>query len=167
MSTKVPNFILCESTGKYRARRALTAEQIIRAAKRVLNNQVCNGISITNSDTVKDYLVTYFAGYTNEVFLCLFMNNQNRLITEEVLSTGSINSSVVYPREVVKRCMALNAASVIFAHNHPSGSTKASLADKIITKNLKEALKLVDVRVLDHVIVGGGKAISLAGLDLI
>lgn len=165
--SKIPFFTLCETTGKYQARRQLTEDQIIKAAKKLLDGHVCRGAAITNPAIVKDYLTTHFAKYPNEAFLCLFLDSQHRLLKSEVLFTGTIDSAEVHPREVVRRCLELNAAAVIFAHNHPSGSIKPSHADKSITSRLKDALSLVGARTLDHIVVGGGKTHSFAEAGLI
>lgn len=162
MTPKIPNFALCESTGKYQARRALTEDQIIKAAKRLLDSRVSKGKAITSATMVMDYLITYFANYPSEAFVCLFLDSRHHILNVEKLFTGTIDRSSVYPREVVRRCLELNAAAVIFAHNHPSGTLKPSTADLLITERLKEALSVVDVRTLDHIITGGGKATSLA-----
>ncbi|WP_022959720.1 RadC family protein [Spongiibacter tropicus] len=167
MPISIPNFALCEATGKYQARRALTEDQIIKAAKRLLDGRVCRGATITSSAMVKDYLTAQFAKYPSEAFICLFLDSQHRLLKSEVMFTGTIDSAAVYPREVVRRCLELNAAAVIFAHNHPSGTTKPSFADKRITQRLKEALALIDARALDHIIVGAGKTLSFADAGLI
>ena len=92
--------------------------------------------------------------YKNEIFACMLLDTRNQLIRYEELFTGSINGASIYPREVVKLVLKTNAAAVIFAHNHPSGNNNPSEADKQITKRLKQALELIDARVLDHIIVG-------------
>ena len=160
MTSNIPNFALCETTGKYQARRPLTEDQIIKAAKRILNRRVSRGTVVTSADSAKDYLVTYFVDYLQEVFACMFLDSQHQLIKTEVLFKGTVNASPVYPREVIRRCLELNAAAVIFAHNHPSGCAKPSPQDGRITLRLKDALDLVDVTTLDHIIVGGSKTYS-------
>lgn len=160
MPNSIPNFALCEASGKYQARRKLTEDQIIIAAKRLLEGRVCTGAALNCVQAVKDYLITFYANYPSEAFYCLFLDNQNRLLKGEVLFTGTVNASAVYPREVVRRCIELNAAAVIFAHNHPSGTLKASAADVSITRQLRQAVDLVGVRTLDHIVVAGGKALS-------
>jgi DNA repair protein RadC len=95
------------------------------------------------------------------------MDNQHRILSYEILFQGTIDSAAVYPREVVKRCLALNAAAVIFAHNHPSGVAEPSQADERITRRLKSALDLVDIRLLDHLIIGNAETTSLASRGLL
>lgn len=165
-AVKLPYFV-ADATGKYRARRALTEEQIIKAATLLLNRKIERGFALTSPDLASTYFKTQLRGLGHEVFSCLFLDNQHRVIAYEELFQGTIDGAAVYPREVVKRCMQLNAAAVIFAHNHPSGVNYPSSADIGITKKLKEALGLIDVRVLDHFIIGDGEPLSFAERGLI
>jgi DNA repair protein RadC len=112
--------------------------------------------------TVRLFLTTRISTREREVFLCLFLDNKHRLIQAEELFFGSIDSSPVFPREVVKRALHFNCAAVIFAHNHPSGNQEPSQADVAITRRLQEALALVEVRVIDHLVIGGTQSVSLA-----
>lgn len=124
--------------------------------------------SVLNSPAdVRLYLQARMRDYRREVFVCLFLDTQHRVICCEELFLGTIDASSVYPREVVQRSLALNAAAVIFAHNHPSGITEPSQADRHITLRLREALALVDVRVLDHMIIGDGPVLSMAERGLL
>ncbi|WP_446808635.1 RadC family protein [Methylomonas sp. 2BW1-5-20] len=165
-SIKLPYFV-ADSSGKYRARRALTEEQIIKAATLLLNQRVERGELMNDLYVVGPYLKTRLQGLEHEVFVCLFLDNQHRLIEYEELFRGTIDGASVFPREVVKRCLQLNAAAVIFAHNHPSGINEPSPADRKITDKLKAALGMIDVRVLDHFIVGDGEPYSFAEHRLI
>jgi len=108
------------------------------------------------------YLKSRLCGYPYEVFACLFLDNRHRVIAFEVLFRGSIGGASVHPREVVRRCLVHNAAGLILAHNHPSGGNEPSQEDRTITLRLRDALALIDVKVLDHIIVGDGEPISLA-----
>ncbi|EBY2668597.1 DNA repair protein RadC [Salmonella enterica subsp. enterica serovar Newport] len=110
----------------------------------------------------RDYLSVKLANYEREVFVVLFLDMQNRLIEYAEMFHGSIGSTEVHPREIVKKAMQNNAAAVILAHNHPSGNAKPSDADRKITQHIREALSLVEVRTLDHIIVGGNDTISFA-----
>lgn len=112
--------------------------------------------------SVRDYLAIYFAGQPYESFVVLFLDAQNRLIAAEELFRGTLSQTSVYPREIVKHSLAHNCAAVIFAHNHPSGVAEPSMADQVLTRALKDALTLVDIKVLDHFVVAGTTAISLA-----
>ncbi len=108
------------------------------------------------------YLKSRLCGYPYEVFACLFLDSRHRVIAFEELFRGSIDGASVHPREVVRRCLAHNAAAVILAHNHPSGTAEPSQDDRTITLRLRDTLGLIDVRVLDHIVVGDGPPISLA-----
>lgn len=116
---------------------------------------------------VKDYLALHLAGLPHEVFAVMFLDSQHRLIALEPMFRGSLNSTSVHPREVVRRALQLEAAALVLAHNHPSGLAEPSRADEYLTQTLKSALQLVDVRVLDHVIVGHGQTVSLAERGLL
>ena len=135
-----------------------TAEQdvTIKEALTILKNRlVTKGAAFTSPDTVKQYLVLNSGTLEHEIFSCLFLDNQHKLIEYKELFRGTIDGASVYSREVAKEALKLNAAAVIFSHNHPSGIVEPSQADRNITNKLKEALALLDVRVLDHIIVGG------------
>ena len=132
-------------------------DAIIESALKLLEARILynsDSPSLTSPQASKDYVKLQLAEYEHEVFACLFMDNRNRVIAFEVLFRGTIDGASVYPREVVKACLSHNAAAVIFSHNHPSGVAEPSQADIAITERLKKALALVDIRVLDHLIVG-------------
>jgi len=157
---KIPFFAINEKTGRYMPRRSLTEKQILKAANTIIKKRIKKGFRFSNPADVSAFCQAKLHGLETEVFLCLFLNNQHELITAEELFRGTIDGAAVYPREVVKKAISHNAAAVIFAHNHPSGSTKPSSADLNITERLKEALKLIDIRTLDHIIVGDGEPLS-------
>jgi DNA repair protein RadC len=115
----------------------------------------------------RDYLIARFRDRPYEVFCCLYLDNRNRLIGLEELFRGTIDGASVHPREVVRQAIANNAAAVILAHNHPSGVAEPSRADESITRRLRDALGLVDIRLLDHLVIGDGTAVSLAERGLI
>jgi len=125
------------------------------------------GDCLTSPQATRDYLKLKLYGLSYEVFVCLFLDNRHRVIRYEELFKGTIDGASVHPREVIRRVIETNAAAVIFAHNHPSGVTEPSQADLRITQRLKDALALIDVRVLDHLIVGEGEANSLAERGLL
>lgn len=129
-------------------------QAVLEMAKRHLYEQMERGNALENPTATKNYLAAQLNAYKHEVFAGLFLDNRHRVIKFEELFTGTIDGASVYPREVVKKAMSYNAAAVIFAHNHPSGVAEPSQADKNITQRLQDALSLVDVRVLDHIIVG-------------
>ena len=139
------------------------AQRTIRHALTLLERQLREpGEAFTSSQAVRDWLRLQLTTLEREVFMALFLDNQHRLIAHETLFTGTINHTQVHPREVVKRALHFNAAAVILAHNHPSGATTPSQADKALTQRLVQALQLVDIRVPDHLIVGGMQILSFA-----
>lgn len=122
---------------------------------------------LTSSAATREYLRARFRYSQSEIFSCLFLNNQHQVIKLEELFKGTIDGAAVYPREVVKRCLYHNAAAVILAHNHPSGIAEPSQADIAITRKLKAALQTIDVRVLDHLVIGNTEVVSFAERDLL
>ena len=138
-------------------------QAVLEMAKRALGEQLAARELLSSPQAVRDYLRLTLAGLKHEVFFVLWLDAQNRLIAAEELFRGTLTQTSVYPREVVKRALAHNAAAVILAHNHPSGSAEPSAADESLTRALKAALALVDVRLLDHFIVAGStQPLSLA-----
>ncbi|MBM3350577.1 MAG: JAB domain-containing protein [Betaproteobacteria bacterium] len=142
-------------------------QAIFEMSRRALNEQLRQRDLLSSPQQVRDYLVLRLGALPREVFLVMFLDAQNRLSATEELFSGTLMQTSVYPREVVKRAMYHNAASVIFAHNHPSGIAQQSQADELLTQQLKQALMLVDVRVLDHFIVAGNQALSFAERGLL
>jgi DNA repair protein RadC len=122
---------------------------------------------LQNPRAVRDYLAVHYAGQEREVFGCLFLDNRHRLICFDEVFHGTIDGASVHPREVVKLALARNAAAVILAHNHPSGVAEPSQADELITARIRDALALVDIRVLDHLVVGGTTVTSFVERGLI
>jgi DNA repair protein RadC len=122
---------------------------------------------LTSSRNTRQYLRAKFRHYENEVFSCLYLDNQHHILKLEELFSGTIDGAAVYPREVVKRCLSYNAAAIIFAHNHPSGIAEPSAADIAITKKLQAALHTIDVRVLDHFVIGDSQVVSFAERNLL
>lgn len=129
-------------------------QDVILEAIQIYNRTFSRGEALTSPDKAKDCIKLKLAPYEHEVFVCLFLDNQHRVIACDELFSGTIDGASVYPREVVKTALQYNAAALIIAHNHPSGISDPSQADRVITAKLKEALALIDVRVLDHFIVG-------------
>lgn len=142
-------------------------QAIFEMSRRALNEQMQIKDILNSPQQVRDYLCLKLGGLTREVFVVLFLDAQNRIVTTEEMFTGTLTQASVYPREVVKRALQHNAASVIFAHNHPSGIAQQSQADELLTKQLQQALALVDVRVLDHFIVAGNSTLSFAERGLL
>ncbi len=129
-------------------------QAVLEMAKRHLFEQLSRGDALCSPAQTRQFLSAQLHNYPHEVFACLFLDNRNRVIAFEKMFYGTIDGASVYPREVLRMALKKNAAAVIFAHNHPSGVAEPSHADEQITQRLKEALALVDIRVLDHFIVG-------------
>jgi len=140
---------------------------VLELARRALSQQLKEREVFSSPGAVKQYLQLHLAAKCHEVFAVLFLDAQNRLVVMEEMFRGTLTQTSVYPREVVTRALAHQAASVVLAHNHPSGTVQPSRADEALTQTLKAALALVDVRVLDHVIVAQGNALSMAELGLL
>ena len=134
----------------------------LEIAKRTLREKLNAGVSMSAPGAVRDYLRLMLHGRPHEVFVAVFLDAQHRVVAAEELFRGTLTQTRVYPREVVKRALHFNAAAIIFAHNHPSGVAEPSRADEALTAALKQALALVDVRVLDHFVVAGDGALSFA-----
>jgi len=142
-------------------------QAVLEMSQRHLKESMHKELVFTEPKTVKNYLTTRLRHLPHEVFCCLFLDSQHRLIIFEELFQGTIDGASVYPREVVKKSLGHNAAAVIFAHNHPSGVSEPSQSDERITHRLIKALELVDVRVLDHFIIGEGDVVSMAERGLL
>ncbi len=156
-----------DSRGYYVLSEPVSSEQIIYMAKCLLSRRFRRGTALTNPSMSRDYLYSRLATYEYEVFAALFLDNRHRVIAFEEMFKGTIDGATVHPREVVKAALGYNAAAVIFAHNHPSGIAEPSQADQNITQRLKEALAMVDIRVLDHFIIGDDECVSFAERGLI
>jgi DNA repair protein RadC len=137
-------------------------QAVLEMARRALNEQMQATDALASPQAVRDYLRLTLARLPHEVFVAVFLTAQNRVIAVDELFRGTLTQTSVYPREIVKRALTHNAASVILAHNHPSGEAQASHADRALTKSLADALALVDVHVLDHFIVAPGASLSFA-----
>ena len=142
-------------------------QAIFEMSRRALAEEIKHQDALSSPEKVSDYLRLKLGGQEREVFVVLFLDAQNRVQSQETLFEGTLTQTSVYPREVVKRALHHNAASVIFAHNHPSGIAEQSRADELITQALKKALDLVDIRVLDHFIVAGHQTMSFAERGLL
>ncbi|UTW02512.1 DNA repair protein RadC [Amphritea atlantica] len=142
-------------------------QAVLEISRRCQAEQLQRDSALTSPDLVRDYLQLQLSDRNREVFACLLLDSQHRVICFEELFQGTIDSATVHPREVVKLALSHNAAAIILAHNHPSGIAEPSLADQNITQRIKEALSLVDIRLLDHMVVGSGVTVSLAERGLI
>ncbi|HEC15858.1 MAG TPA: JAB domain-containing protein [Sedimenticola sp.] len=156
----------CASHGLGQAK-YVQLQAVLEMGRRHLRETLERGDALTSPRHTRDYLSVRLRGYPHEVFACLFLDNRHRVIEYEELFHGTIDGASVHPREVVRRAMSHNAAALILAHNHPSGVAEPSQSDTQITRRLKDALALVDVRVIDHIIVGDGEMTSLAERGLL
>jgi DNA repair protein RadC len=153
-----------ENDGTYRP---ASKKELVKAALTKLNAAAKKGKAMNNPDTVKSYLSLHMSELEAEQFAIMYLDNRNRLIRFERLFNGTIDGAAVYPREVVKSVLNNNAAAVILAHNHPSGIAEPSNADQTLTERLKTALNTIDVRVLDHIVVGNPDSVSFAERGLL
>ena len=150
--------------GRYRV---ASADEVLSQAWGVLADRVKPGVTLSSPQAVKDYLRLEIGLLEHEVFCVVFLDAQHRVIELRQMFRGTVTQASVYPREVVKESLQLNAAAVILAHNHPSGAPEPSRADEYLTQTLKTALQLVDVRVLDHLVVTSNAVVSFAERGLI
>jgi DNA repair protein RadC len=144
-----------------------SGEEILEAARRVLARQVRRGAALTSPGATRDFLTLQLGSRQFETFCVLFLDNRHRVLEFLELFRGTIDGASVHPREVVKEALLRNAAAVIVAHNHPSGVAEPSQADELITHRLRDALALVDIRMLDHLIVAGNTVLSFAERGLL
>jgi DNA repair protein RadC len=149
------------------AARPASNEEILKAARTFMSRRVHRGVSMTSPKLVKEFLSMKLGTLEHESFCVLLLDKRHRLIEYIELFRGTIDGASVHPREVVKLALAKNAAALLLAHPHPSGVAEPSQADELITQRLKDALSLIDVRVLDHLIVAGGDVTSMAERGLI
>jgi DNA repair protein RadC len=158
-----PLFVTSPDRDTVHEKCAVARELVLRS----LQEETRSGSALTSPGAVRDYLRLTLGGREHEVFVCLWLDAQHRVLIAEEMFRGTLTQTSVYPREVVKAALRTNAAAVIFAHNHPSGVAQPSRADELLTRNLKVALALVDVKVLDHFIVAGRQTLSFAERGLL
>lgn len=142
-------------------------QAVLEMGRRHLWEQLQRGEPLSNPEATRRYLQARLRDYPHEVFACLLLDNRHRVIAFEEMFRGTIDAASVYPREVVKLALARNAAALIVAHNHPSGVAEPSRADEHLTRRLKDALALVDIRLLDHFVIGDGEVVSFAERGLL
>lgn len=141
---------------------------VIEEAIKILDQTVVDrGLGLTNPNMVRDYLRLKLEKEEREIFSVLFLDNQHRIIEYNEMFKGTIDAAAVYVREIIKRGLEINCAALIISHNHPSGESKESLADRNITERIKQAADLVDIRLLDHIIIGSGEMVSFAEKGII
>jgi DNA repair protein RadC len=159
LNATVPSLQMVKGLGPAKQAELLA---VFEMARRALSQRLKEREAFHTPGAVKQYLQLQLAHKNHEVFAVLFLDNQNRMLAMEELFRGTLSQTSVYPREVVMRALHHQAAAVVLSHNHPSGSVQPSRADEHLTQTLKAALALVDVRVLDHIIVGQGQSLSMA-----
>jgi len=147
--------------------RPATSDEVLRAARHSLKRRLRRGTALESPRAAHDYLRVRMGALEHEVFGVLWLDNRHRLIECQELFRGTLDGATVHPREVVKEALARNAAACLFVHNHPSGIAEPSQADELITRRLKEALALVEIRVLDHLVVAGDEVVSFAERGLV
>ena len=163
----IPPFKTAEKRGLYALTRPVTRDEILKMARHLIQKRFTRGEPLTSPSASKQFLMLQLAELEYEAFAIVFLDNQHRVLSFEILFTGTIDSANVYPREVAKRTLQLNAKALILAHNHPSGTPDPSEADKQITRKLVDAMNLIDVRVLDHFVIGGCEVTSFAEIGLL
>ena len=159
LETDRQNF--CRGHGLGNAKYALL-QAVLEMGRRHLYETLQRGDALGSPADTRRFLLARLRDYPHEIFACMFLDNRHRIIEFNEMFRGTIDGTSVHPREVVKQALALNAAAVIFAHNHPSGVAEPSQADYRLTRRLQDALGLVDIRVLDHIVIGDGYTVSLA-----
>jgi len=142
-------------------------QQVIAAAREHLSHRVRRGSPLSSPGATTDFLTLKLGDRDFESFCCLFLDNRHRVIDFVELFRGTIDGAAVHPRELVREAIKRNAAAVIFCHGHPSGVAEPSHADELITRRARDALALIDVRVLDHIVIGGGEFVSFASRGLL
>jgi DNA repair protein RadC len=145
----------------------MEGDRVIARALKILEGRIKQGSALTSPGAVRDYLKLLLGQLEREVFVCVWLDAQHRVIEVEEAFRGTLTQTSVYPREILKSALKHNAAAVIFAHPHPSGVCQPSQADELLTRTLKDALALVEVKVLDHFVVSGGQSISFAERGLL
>ena len=163
-SIEASSLLVRDAQGEYRS---ATSDEVVHAARQVLSRRVRRGSALSSPQAVREFLQIKLGALEHEVFAALLLDSQHRLIEYTELFRGTLAQTSVYPREVVKIGLVRNAAAMIFAHNHPSGVAEPSRADELLTQALKQALALVDVRVLDHFVVAGAATVAFAERGLL
>lgn len=147
--------------------RPAAAEEVLQAAQALLAQRLPQGEALSSPQAVRDFLRVRLGGLEHEVFAVLWLDAQHRLIAYVELFRGTVSQTAVYPREVAREALLCNASAVVLVHNHPSGSTKPSKADELLTRTLRTTLAMVDVTVLDHLVVGASEVVSFAECGLL
>lgn len=145
----------------------VSEEDVLYWAEKIVTKRFTRSNYLTSPDATRSFLQILLASENRELFIVIFLDNQNGVLTHEILFQGTIDAAAVYPRDIVKAVLVNNAAAVILAHNHPSGIAEPSFADQKITDRVIKALETIDVRVLDHLVIGGNNIVSFAERGLL
>ena len=156
-----------KSSGKKTLPKNISEEDVLYWAEKIVTKRFERSNYLTSPDATREFLTIILAKENREFFIVIFLDNQNGVLAYEILFQGTIDCAAVYPREIVKAVLVNNAAAVILAHNHPSGIPEPSIADQKITNRIIQALQTIDVRVLDHLVVGGTEIVSFAETGLV
>lgn len=157
-----PPFEVCDLKGNYASKQPITEDAIMKMANYLARQRLRKGRSLTSPTDSIAYLQTIFQTLPYETFGAIYLDQKNKIITFETLFKGTINRSAIYPRELVKNALSNNSSALILFHNHPSGDPTPSKEDLLTTQTIKTALDLVDIRLLDHIVIGLNNCISLA-----
>ena len=150
-----------DDNGTYSFHKPVDKDTIVNIANNILAERFQRGSAITSPKEAVEYLTLRLGILEREVFLAMFLDNRHRVIATDILFMGTINGASIHPREIVKQALAHNAAAIIVSHNHPSGLPEPSASDIGITQKIKDALELVDIKLLDHIVVAGTQSVSL------
>lgn len=161
-SSQAGHLVVRELLGRYEIHGRLSEDDVLEAASEILLEKCRRHGVMSDPDAVKQFLQARLGGLDHERFDVLWLDTQHGLIAAETLADGTINQASVYPREVVKASLRHSASAVVFAHNHPSGLAEPSAADRVLTERLKQALALIEVRVIDHIVVSGTQSVSFS-----
>jgi DNA repair protein RadC len=165
--TDLPDAFIAEGKGVYRTIRSVTANEIIEAAKALLGQRCQRIKKIADNMDAQAFFITQLSGFDYEVFAVAFLDDHYRMIAFEPMFRGTLDSAVVWPREVARRALEWNAVHVIVGHNHPGDDPSISKADKKLTRELKKVLSVLDILLLDHVVVGGSQAMCFSANGLL
>jgi DNA repair protein RadC len=161
------SYLIKNQDGKYRIPKGVCKELLYQLVIELYEEDFKRDVQFSNPNHAKQYLHLKLAHLEHETFSLVYLDNQHQVIAIEELFAGTIDAAAVYPREIVKRCLEVNAAAIVLCHNHPSGIPEPSNADKTITKQIKNALDTVDIRIIDHIVIGGAKSTSFAERGLL
>lgn len=157
---KMGGRLVAQDDGYYRATSRVSEDEVLSTASEILKQRLLKTVRLDSPDETLRFLETRYSHYEHEIFGVIWLTNRHQIIETEEMFRGTIDGANVYPREVAKRGLALNAAAIVIFHNHPSGCSEPSSADRSLTRRLCDALALVDIRLIDHIVIGRGETTS-------